>query len=36
MSYIGRGTDKISNVEKLGNISFSGSTATFNLTKGSF
>ena len=34
MSYIGRGTDKISNVEKLDNISFSGSTATFNLTKG--
>ena len=34
MSYIGRGTDKISNVEKLDNITFSGSTATFNLTKG--
>ena len=33
-SYIGRGIDKISNVEKLDNISFSGSTATFNLTKG--
>jgi len=34
MAYIGRGVDNISNVEKLDNISFSGSTATFNLTKG--
>ena len=34
MAYIGRGVDNISNVEKLDNITFSGSTATFNLTKG--
>ena len=33
--YIGRGNDAINNVEKLDLISFSGSTATFNLTKNS-
>jgi hypothetical protein len=34
MSYIGRGLDKISNVEKLDNITFDGS-ATYALTKSS-
>ena len=34
MSYIGRGVDAISNVEKLDNITFDGST-TYNLTKSS-
>ena len=34
MSYIGRGTDAISNVEKLDNITFDGS-ATYALTKSS-
>ena len=34
MSYIGRGTDAISNVEKLDNITFNGGT-TYALTKSS-
>ena len=34
MSYIGRGLDKISNVETLDNITFDGST-TYALTKSS-
>jgi hypothetical protein len=34
MAYIGRGVDKISNVEKLDNITFSGTT-TYALTKNS-
>ena len=34
MSYIGRGLDAISNVEKLDNITFDGS-ATYALTKSS-
>ena len=34
MSYIGRGNDAISNVDKLDNITFSGAT-TYNLTKDS-
>ena len=34
MTYVGRGVDAISNVEKLDNITFDGST-TYNLTKSS-
>ena len=34
MTYVGRGVDAISNVEKLDNITFSGTT-TYNLTKSS-
>ena len=34
MTYVGRGVDTISNVEKLDNITFDGST-TYNLTKSS-
>ena len=34
MSYIGRGLDKISNVEKLDNITFNGGT-TYALEKSS-
>ena len=34
MSYIGRGVDAISNVEKLDNITFNGGT-TYALTKSS-
>ncbi len=35
MSYIGRGIDQIDNISTLDNLSFSGSTATFNLTQNS-
>jgi len=35
MSYLGRGIDQIDNISTLDNISFSGSTATFNLTQNS-
>jgi len=34
MAYIGRGLDKISNVEKLDNITFDGSSTGFTLQKG--
>ena len=35
MAYIGRGLDKISNVEVLDNITFDGSSTSFTLQKGS-
>ena len=35
MSYIGRGIDQIDNISTLDNLSFSGSTAIFNLTQNS-
>ena len=35
MSYIGRGIDQIDNISTLDNLSFSGSTATYNLTQNS-
>jgi len=34
MAYIGRGLDKISNVEKLDNLTFDGSSTSFALQKG--
>ena len=34
MAYIGRGLDKISNVEVLDNITFDGSSTSFTLQKG--
>jgi len=35
MSYIGRGIDQIDNISTLDNLSFNGSSATFNLTQNS-
>src|SRR6056300_819123 len=34
MAYIGRGLDKISNVEKLDNLTFDGSSTSYSLLKG--
>jgi len=35
MSYLGRGVDAIDNISTLDNLTFSGSTATYNLTQNS-
>ena len=35
MSYLGRGLDKISNIEVLDNITFTNSAGPYNITKSS-